>query len=86
MVVHTGRSRNREYQAQFGRSHLGVNELTDDDRAALLAKMRAFDGFNADNYPHREQVTRWRKCLPAAKIISPQSSAMLTYERMLVMA
>ncbi len=32
----------------------GVNELSDEDRAALLAKVRSFDGFNADNDPHRE--------------------------------
>jgi len=32
----------------------GVNGLTDSDRIALLTKVRTFDGFNADNDPHRE--------------------------------
>ena len=31
-----------------------VSELSDPDKAAVLAKVRSFDGFNADNDPHRE--------------------------------
>ena len=32
----------------------GVNQLADPDKAALLAKVRSFNDFNADNDPHRE--------------------------------
>ena len=32
----------------------GVNGMADSDKTALLAKVRAFDGFNADNDPHGE--------------------------------
>ena len=30
----------------------GVDALSDDDKLALLAKVRAFDDFNRDNDPH----------------------------------
>ena len=32
----------------------GVNGLSDDDKRALLAKVRAFDDFHRDNDPHGE--------------------------------
>ena len=32
----------------------GVNALSDADKAAVLAKVRAFDAFDADNDPHGE--------------------------------
>jgi hypothetical protein len=32
----------------------GVEALPSDERRAILAKVRAFDGFNEDNDPHEE--------------------------------
>lgn len=32
----------------------GVNELSDQDKAAVLAKVRGFDGFEPGNDPHGE--------------------------------
>ena len=33
---------------------VGVNSLSDGDKAAVLAKVRAFDKFDSDNDPHCE--------------------------------